>query len=62
MEQKEEISQDYKIEQIIERVMEKNKEYMNKIIRSQESMWGELEVRISKLERKINIQDLQSRT
>lgn len=62
MEQKEELVQVDKIEQIIEKAMEKNKEYIDKFIRSQKRMWGELEARISKLERKIGIHEVQDRT
>lgn len=61
MEQKnEEISQIWKIEQIIERAMERNKEYIDKIIRAQERIWGELEARIRNLEKKTGILDEQS--
>lgn len=33
--------------------MEKNMEYMDKFIRSQEKMWKEMNARMSKIERKV---------
>lgn len=50
------------IEQIIERVMEKNREYMDKFMRAQERMWKEMDARMSKIERKVGIHDLRTKT
>lgn len=43
------------IEQIIDRAMEKNKEFMDKLMRSQERMWQEFDSRLTRLERKIGM-------
>lgn len=50
------------IEQIIERFMDKNREYMDKFMRAQEQMWKEMDARISNIERKVGIHDLRTRT
>lgn len=42
--------------------MEKNREYMDKFIRSQEKMWKEMDARMSKIERKVGIHDSGSKS
>lgn len=56
-EQKEEVITMEKIALFIERAMNKNKEYIENFIRSQEKMWKEMDIRMSRIERKVGIQD-----